>query len=303
MSTLIIIGATGELGRKTVEAACAEDGTGWHGEIIATYYSSAPKSLCSRVKWQKLDCSDHKEVRTLLASQASLGAVAYCAVPKHGGAAGKGGQAVRTGIVDDVVNAAEAVVMLGARFVAISTDLVFDGNIPAGDLYNEKSTTCPPNPYGKYKVDMEERLSGLSGKVVIARTSLILTLDEDYTGKGVQFVVDCMDGKHGEIEIFTDELRNMSFSDDLGKAIVELAKAECSHVGVVHMVSDDITNRWELAKLLARKLGKEHMLGKYAKSGLSAKSGLNRPLNCGLSTKLVKSVLKTRIRGVSERLG
>lgn len=50
--------------------------------------------------------------------------VIYCAVPKHGGAAGKGGDKVMNGIVDDVVAAAEASVIIGARFIAISTDQV-----------------------------------------------------------------------------------------------------------------------------------------------------------------------------------
>lgn len=302
MSTLIIIGGTGELGKKVVEAAISGTAVGWPGNVIATFFSSPPEVHHNRVTWAKLDCGDHKAVRSLLAEQASLGAVLYCAVPKHGGAAGKGGDTVRAAIVDDVVNCAEAVVLLGARFVAVSTDLVFDGRIPSEQVYTEKSQTCPPNPYGKYKAEMERRLMELSGKIVIARTSLILTVDEGAYGKGAQFVVDCLLGKHGEIEIFTDELRNMSFSDDLGLAMVELAKDECGHVGFIHMVSDEITNRWELAKLLAKKLGIEEKLGVHAKSGLSAESGLNRPLNCSLSTELTQVVLKTKIRGVTERL-
>lgn len=303
MSTLIIIGGTGELGRKTVEAACAVDGSGWDGEIIATYNSSMPFKVPPQVNWQKLDCGDHKAVRTLIVSQTNLGAVLYCAVPKHGGAAGKGGDQVRIGIVDDVVNCAESVAMLGARFVVVSTDLVFDGKIPRGAGYDEMAKPCPINAYGEYKAQMEQQVLGLSGKVVVARTSLILTLDEgEGHGKGIQFVVDCLEGKKGEIELFTDELRNMSFSDDLGKAMIELSKPECKAVGLIHMVSDEVTNRWELAKLLAARLGLEDGLGKHAKSGLSKESGLNRPLNCALSTTATRKILKTRIRGITERL-
>lgn len=300
--SLIIIGGTGELGQKVVEAACSDKSTGWPGKIIATYFSSFPQKKHPRLVWQKLDCGDHKEMRSLIAQQNALGAVLYCAVPKHGGAAGKGGGPIRAGIVDDVVNCAEAVVMLGARFVVVSTDLVFDGHISPGELYTEKSPTCPPNPYGKYKEEMEDRLMGLSGKVVIARTSLILTMEEGNYGKGVQFIIDCLTGKHGEIELFTDELRNMSFADDLGLAMVELAKDDCRHNGLIHMASDETTNRWELAKLIAKKLGLEDKLGVHARNGLSTKSGLNRPLNCSLSTELRQSVLKTEIRGISERL-
>ena len=51
-------------------------------------------------------------------------AVIYCAVPKQGGAARQGGYDVMTGICDDVVAAAEAAMMISARFIAISTDQV-----------------------------------------------------------------------------------------------------------------------------------------------------------------------------------
>lgn len=302
MGTLVIIGGTGELGRKAVLAACADGPSAWPGSLVATYNNSPPPFTSPKVNWVHLDCADHKAVRSFILSQAHLAAVVYCAVPKHGGAAGKGGSLVRAGIVDDVVNCAEAVTIVAAKFIAISTDLVFDGNIPPSDSYSETSLTCPPNPYGQYKEQMERQLLTLSGKIIIARTSLILTMDEPHFGKAIQFVVDCINGKHGEIELFTDELRNMSFSDDLGRALVELAKPHCTHVGLIHMVSDEVTNRWELAKLLAKRLKLEHNLGKWAKSGISAKSGLNRPLNCSLCTELKNKVLKTHIDGISERL-
>lgn len=301
MTTLIIIGATGELGHKTLEAAHSPLSSSWPGKIIATHYTSSPTHNHSRVTWTKLDCTDHNAVRSLIASQNSLGAVIYCAVPKHSGASGKGGDAVRRGIVDDVINCAEAVVMVGARFVAVSTDLVFDGELPPGELYKEGSVARPRSAYGKYKKEMEDRLLELSGQVVIARSSLILTVEGEF-GKAVQFVVDCLEGKHGEIEIFTDELRNMSFSDDLGRALVELGKKECQFTGIIHLVSDEVTNRWELTKRLAKSMGIESRLGVTAKSGLSANSGLDRPLNCGLSTELRKKVVKTDIGGLSTRL-
>lgn len=304
MSTLIIIGGTGELGRKAVAAAESSDNSGWKGDIIATFCSSVPPTMSKRVKWINLDCSDHKAVRALIASQEKLSTVLYCAIPKGGNAASKGNDSLKRGVIDDVVHCAESVALVGARFIAVSTDLVFDGKIKEGYTYDETSSPCPINAYGEYKVEMEKKLLSVSGNIAIARTSLILTLDDDgYYGKGLQFVVDCINGKHGEIELFTDEIRNMSFSDDLGRALIELANEACEHVGIIHVVSDESTNRWELAKLVAKRLNLEDMLGKYAKSGLSVKSGLERPLNCSLSTKLKSTVLKTRIEGISQRLG
>lgn len=303
MSTLIIIGGTGELGCKTVQAACAKGETAWRGNVIATYHNNPPPFQSPKLNWQSLDCSDHKSVRSLMVSNPSLAAVIYCAVPKHRGSSEKSDGRLRSGIVEDVANCAEAVVLVGGRFIAISTDLVFDGKIAKGEAYNEESKVCAINPYGQCKSEMEKQLLGLCGEVVIARTSLILTFDGKEYGKGVQFVVDCMSGKHGKIELFADELRNMSFSDDLGRALVECAKVEYKRKGIVNMASDEVTNRWELAKLLANRLGMEDGLAKWVSSGLSSKSGLtNRPLNCALCPKLRKELMKTEIVGISKRL-
>lgn len=304
LGALLVVGAMGELGSHTVAAAVEA----WNGPVIAVCHSSSPKASmanASGATWVHLDCSDHKAVRTYFAAAQRISAVIYCAVPKHRGANETGADSVRAGIVDDVVACAEAAAMIGARFVAVSTDLVHDGLKPAGERYSESDPPTPTNAYGRFKVDMERELANISSAIVIARSSLILTLGDGADvphGKGIRFVVEAIEGRHGEIEIFEDELRNMSFGDDLGRALVELASPSCAHRGIINLVSDETTNRWELAKLLAKKLGKEDLLGVHAKSGLSKDSGMNRPLNCALSSDLAKKVLNTKIRGISERL-
>lgn len=303
--TLLVVGGTGELGQATVIAGC----NSWKGRVLATYRSSAPneqlRTKTMGAEWIHLDCSDHVKVRSLLAaSSPRVSAVAYCAVPRHKGANEVGDSGIRNGIVSDVLNAAEAASLVGARFIAISTDLVFDGTLPAGKLYAENDALSPVGAYGKCKAEMEKRLQELSGGIVIARSSLILSVAEEGAhGKAIQFVTDCITGKHGRIELFEDELRSMAFADDLGNAIVELAMPMCNFSGVVHIVSDEVTNRWELAKKLARKFGLHDKLGVYATNGMSKTSGLNRPLNCALATGVTHKVLQTKIRGISERLG
>lgn len=304
LGTLVVIGAMGELGGHTVTAGV----DAWDGPVIAVCHSTSPspsKTNASGASWIHLDCSDHKAVRTFFAASERISAVIYCAVPRHRGANETGADSVRSGIVDDVVACAEAAAMIGARFVAVSTDLVHDGCKPPGERYTEADAPNPTNAYGRFKVEMERELANISSAIVIARSSLILTLGDGKEvphGKGVRFVVEALEGRHGEIELFEDELRSMSFGDDLGRALVELASPSCAHRGVMNLVSDETTNRWELAKLLARKLGMEKMLGVHAKCGLSKNSGMNRPLNCALSSDLARKVLTTKIRGVSERL-
>jgi len=296
MSKLLVIGGAGELGRSTVLAAATEWSGGREG-LWATYHSTLPDAeLLNAAQWIQLDCSDHEAIRETIMKVNPTGVI-YCAVPKHGGAAGKGGDKVMNGIVDDVVAAAEASVIIGARFIAISTDQVFDGKLSEGLCYKETDEINPTNPYASYKTVMEKKLLTLAGPIIICRTSLILTMEP--IGKGIEFVVKCLRGEMGEIVLFTDELRNMTFSDDLGSGLVELAESTCEFRGIVHLVSDEITNRYELSKKLSKVLGIET---NFVKSGLSKESGMNRPANLSLDTTLIKSVLRrTKLRGVSER--
>jgi len=174
---------------------------------------------------------------------------------------------------------------------------VFDGKLSEGLCYKETDEINPTNPYASYKTVMEKKLLTLAGPIIICRTSLILTMEP--IGKGIEFVVKCLRGEMGEIVLFTDELRNMTFSDDLGSGLVELAESTCEFRGIVHLVSDEITNRYELSKKLSKVLGIET---NFVKSGLSKESGMNRPANLSLDTTLIKSVLRrTKLRGVSER--
>jgi dTDP-4-dehydrorhamnose reductase len=314
--TLVIIGGCGELGWEVVQAASTSPSP--FSRVIATYNRTPPTpSMSATADWQQLDCSDHTASAKLIV-QSSPSAVIYCAVPKHGGANGVGGDAVRRGIVDDVVAAAHACDEKSCRFIAMSTDLVFDGTLPAGERYKEGEETTPTSEYGRYKVAMEEALKEMP-HVTVARTSLILTVDgrrdgndgPAENGKGIKFVVDALRGKLAKpgddspFVMFTDELRSSSFSDDLAVALVLLAGGACAGLGMVHLAAGEVTTRWELAVRLAHRLGLEDALGKTVVPGLSAGSGMNRPLNCALDTSLLKNLLNRTdvcIRGLSERL-
>lgn len=321
---ILVVGGVGELGFEVVKAAQAVScALGPISGVIATYHRTQPtiseRTATAGVTWAALDCSNHIAVRDLLANMGAICSIIYCAVPKHGGASGKGSEEIRAGIVDDVVSMATMAAKAGRRFVALSTDLVYDGRLPAGQRYSESDPPSPTNAYAHAKVEMEKKLLEIEASICIARTSLILTLGDVVGmetssvrpghGKGIRFVLEALEGtlpgKTGAVEMFTDELRCMSFSDDLAVALVHLAQPSCSFRGIVHLVSDEVANRYDLACRLAKFSGLENEIGRTVKAGLSAESGMDRPLNCSLRSDLLTVLLKgsgKRVRGLSERL-
>eukprot|EP00871_Galdieria_phlegrea_P001802 jgi/Galph1/2622/GphlegSOOS_G1278.1 len=293
---LLIVGSSGELGNATLQAT--SESLFWKDKnIFATYYRQKPsdnKQMSTLWEWRFLDLGDHESVRRLLLELAPT-SVICCSVPAHQGASSVASEDLRKGIVHDVVALAQASKMIGARFIAISTDQVFDGTLKQG-RYREEDPVSPITPYGQFKAEMERQLLNLGGDILICRTSLILTLFPP--GKAVQFVLNAFEEENA-IELFTDELRNMSFSDDLGPALCELAVPGHPTKGLLHLCCDEPVSRYDLALHLAPLFKKNERNIKTAKS---ASSGLNRPLNLSLDNGQAKSVLKTRIQGVPERL-
>jgi dTDP-4-dehydrorhamnose reductase len=280
---LLVVGGSGELGRQIVAVASA-----W--EVHATSLTRPPSSAPGAT-WHRLDIADRQAVRALVA-QVGPAAVIHAAVSGHTQARAASDADFITAIVDGGRYVAEAAAEEGARCIALSTDLVFDG---VRGNYAEED---PPNPimlYGQAKADMERALLALETNLAIVRTSLILTLEP--MGKHVDWIVSAL--RRGERRtLFTDELRCPVWSDELAAALLELT--ELDYRGLLHVAGPEVTHRYALGLALAAHFGLDPA---PIVPGLSAESGLNRPLNCILDSRRAYALLKTPIRGVSARLG
>jgi dTDP-4-dehydrorhamnose reductase len=279
---LLVVGGSGELGRQVVAAAGAWD-------VHATYLTRPPSA--PGATWYPLDIADRQAVRALV-TQISPTAIIHAAVSGHTQSRAASDADFRTAIVDGGRYLAEVAAEEGARCIVLSTDLVFDGK--QGN-YSEED---PPNPillYGQAKADMERALLAMETDLAIVRTSLILTLEP--MGKQVDWIVAAL--RRGEQRtLFTDELRCPVWSDELAAALLELAALD--YRGLLHIAGPEATHRYALGLALAAHFGLDPA---PIVPGLSAESGLNRPLNCTLDSRRAYALLKAPIRGVSARLG
>lgn len=140
--------------------------------------------------------------------------------------------------------------LIGARFIYLSTDLVFDGE--EGD-YSEDDNPNPTSFYGATKLEAEERVLNLSHKALVLRLSLL------YGNRGhsnVGFVYRLLESlKTGKpFKLFTDQYRTPLYLEDVADALREIT-LDTSLSGLYHLGGPERVSRWEFGQVLAEVFG------------------------------------------------
>jgi dTDP-4-dehydrorhamnose reductase len=134
----------------------------------------------------------------------------------------------------DAVNAtgvevlARAAAAVGAKFVTVSTDYVFDGNGTAP--YAEDAPTDPINAYGRSKAKGEAlALAAAPDTTYVVRTAWI------YGAHGPNFAATMLRlaGSHDTVSVVTDQVGQPTWTGDLAARIVELVDTDAP-AGIYH---------------------------------------------------------------------
>lgn len=122
-------------------------------------------------------------------------------------------------------NLAIACEKVNAKFVQVSTDYVFDGNIDRP--YREDDNTCPNSIYGSSKLMGENFTKEFCSRYFIVRTAWLY-------GDGNNFVRTMLklSETNKEINVVNDQFGSPTSAVDLAKAIIELIHTE--HYGTYH---------------------------------------------------------------------
>lgn len=128
---------------------------------------------------------------------------------------------------------------LGARFVTVSTDYVFDGL--SRDPYVESSETNPVNVYGESKLAGERAAFEANPESLIVRTSWVLS------GTHPNFVSTMIRlAGEGSLSVVDDQRGHPTIASDLANAILAAVKSEIS--GVLHLTNAGVTTWYHLAR-------------------------------------------------------
>jgi dTDP-4-dehydrorhamnose reductase len=274
--TLLITGASGQLGQRTAREALA---AGWR--VVGTFQRAPLETL--PIEWQVLDFLDHAAIDHLVGTVRPA-AVINTAVRMRP-------SAIWGVNADGAAAVAKAAVKVGARLVHMSTDALFDGEKTS---YGEADDPSPVTLYGASKAAAETAVRALAPEAVVVRTSLIL--DDDPLDNHSRMVLDIARGLRPE-KLFTDELRCPIAAVDLARVLLELI--ELPVAGILNVAGADAVSRHELGVLVARRYGLDPAT---VPATTLAASGLRRPPDLRLDTSRARALLATRLRGAREFL-
>lgn len=127
---------------------------------------------------------------------------------------------------------AKACKTVGARFVHISTDYVFDGT--ANTPYSEADAVSPVNAYGASKQKGEEAVLQENKEAIIIRTSWV------YSPWGANFVKTMLRlmQSRPEIGVVADQWGSPTYAPDLAEAILKILESGTWVPGIYHFSNE-----------------------------------------------------------------
>jgi dTDP-4-dehydrorhamnose reductase len=247
LDRLLIIGSTGLVGSKVASLAANNGFESYNTQHIRKVPSQDFVELDITDRGPTLELVGKIRPRVIV-NTAAVTNVDYCETHKE--------EAQRVN-VEGVKNLAEAAQKSRTRLIHVSTDYVFDGTV---GHYEEADTPNPIQHYGRTKLDAEKVVSNLPS-FAIARPSVIFgwapvhSTEESGSSKPMNFAMFVLDKlkRHEPVKAIRDQYASPTFADNLGEALLRLAKAQDN--GIFHIAGRSCLSRYEFAIKLAETFG------------------------------------------------
>jgi dTDP-4-dehydrorhamnose reductase len=279
---LLIIGTGGQLGEKIAEKALLES-----NEVHGAYKSRKPTSMLHGN--YLLDKTSRNEVDSLVSrvqpdvviDTAALHNVDYCET-----------HAEEAMLVnrDGARNLARASERVGAKFIFISTDFVFNG---ISAPYSEDARPDPQSVYAKSKLEGEKATLSENPNSAVCRPAVIYSWvapsvsASSSSGKPLNFGAWLVSqlASRKQVKIVKDQITSPTLADDLAGAILAIAKSTSK--GILHTAGATSVSRYEFSVKVAEKLDLDEKLI-YPIFSSELKQVAKRPINSTLISNRMK---------------
>ena len=197
--------------------------------------------------------------------------------------------------VQGTTHLVDAATQIGARFILLSTDLVFDHSTQPRQ---EESQPRPISVYGQSKVAAEREVMQRSRDFAIVRISLLYGWSARYSSSFAEWVLDELRAGR-PCPLFADQWRNMTYIPDLAAALFELAERREPLNGILHIAGPALCSRYDLGRELATTFSLPLELAQKAAMRGQPLAGYT-PECVALDTTRMKQVLHTHIRAMPD---
>jgi dTDP-4-dehydrorhamnose reductase len=183
---------------------------------------------------------------------------------------------------------------LGAKFVYVSTDSVFDG---ARGNYSEGDLPCPLNVYASSKLNGERAALRENPDALVVRVNIY-----GWNAQEKQSLSEWILGQllaRREVPGFTDVIFSPLLVNDLADALLRMMDLQLS--GTYHVTGSQAISKFEFARMVARIFGANDALIVPARVA-DAKLRAPRPRNTSLNTQKLQLALGMPMPGVEAGL-
>lgn len=282
---ILIIGASGFLG------SCLLKFLNKSYSVIGTYNNNLIKDLI------KLDVTNYQKLKKIISKikpsiiiwPAAITSVEYCETEKN---KTRKVNVVSIKKVTKILND----LRLESKFIYISTDYVFDGQV--GD-YRESDKTNPINEYGRQKLECEEIIQKNLSNYIIVRTTGLYGWEEASKNFVMQILKQLNNREIRRLPV--DQIGNPTYVISLVRAIGDLIKQD--FVGIIHITGSTSINRFQFGILIAKTFNLDKKLLIPVKTkvlGGEAKRPEKTNLNIDFATQLLDVKLMSVRDGLNE---
>ena len=193
---------------------------------------------------------------------------------------------------------AEIAAHLGARFIHLSTDMVFDGR---ESPYRSTDLPNPLSEYGRQKLEAEKKvLAATDENLVVLRITLLNGNSPGGNRSPHERILNGL-AEGSPPTLFEDEFRQPCSSDNVADAILELIERPNLN-GLFHWAGADEISRYELGLRILERFGFEP--GRISRASLAekTKNAGEHPSRLTFELKPLAGKLKTRPASLEEQL-
>ena len=200
--------------------------------------------------------------------------------------------------VDAAERLAEISSHLGARFIHISSDMVFEGR---QQPYRSTDIPNPLSEYGLQKLESEKKvLSAIGENFVILRITLINGNSPKANRSPHERILESI-RKKSPINLFDDEFRQPCSADNVASVVVELLERPNLN-GLFHWAGSEIISRYELGLRILERFGfSSNFITKDSLKESLLKVG-RRPAKLTFELSPLAGKIKTKPESVAEQL-